>query len=623
LSEVLQYEPDLIVIATGHNEFLEDRTYGSVKNRSALSSWALERFHSLRTVTLARRLLRGPEAEGDVGDDRSLLDPEVNARLDSASGYGSYHRDDEWQRAVIEHYGQSVRAMVQTCREARVPLVLVNLGENVRDCPPFKSEHKPGLSATSLQRWRQIFDEATQLEAADPKGALEEYRKAESIDDEHALLVYRMARCFDRLGKTEQARRYYARAKDLDVCPLRMLDEMHERLKRIAGETDTRLLDAQRLLVELSPNGLPGNNCFMDHVHPTIGAHQQIARALADKLEQTSLVAGAGDWNDSRRRLALRRHFRRLGPAYLANGRRRVGWLEDWACRHRLDQEALPRDTRGHLHLGQKRLDYGEHDAAWEQFRAAMQKDPGVTADVLDHALDLFKQGRGNLAEEVLLRLHFESEAAGLRPKIELACLLLALDAGRSLEAEALYRRYRDAVEQAAESSTDWLVFMPEALDQVRAKTAKAPARPEAETAAHPIDRGTPRQQDDPPDAADPEQTVRVLDEAIRRNPDNPRLYLIRSGIHFANGNLDAALADSTKAVQLAPDSPDGYMARATVYTSQGKLEQAVAELTKAIEIEPTSPDLFRLRGNAYQRLGKSVKAEADFAAAQKLTTGG
>jgi tetratricopeptide (TPR) repeat protein len=625
LDEVLQYEPDLIIIATGHNEFLEDRTYDSIKNRSPLASWVSERLHSLRTVTLARQLC------------------------------ASYHRDDEWRSDVIEHFELSVRGMVDTCRQARVPLVLVNLGENLRDCPPFKSEHKPGLSARSLQRWQEFFDTATESEQVSPEDALQAYRKAESIDDQYALLIYRMARCFDRLGEMQQARRYYARAKDLDICPLRMLDEMHERLKRIAGDSNVPLVNAQQLLVELSPDEIPGNNCFMDHVHPAIGSHQRIARALALKLGEMSLVTGNRKWDDGQRRVTYRRHFRQLGPAYLTNGRRRVGWLEDWAHRHRLDEEIAPKDARGHLHLGQKRLDYGEYNLAWEQFRFAMEQNPGLAGDVFDYALGLFKEGRGDLAEEILLRLHYQPEAATLRPQTELAYLILALDAGRTGEAETIYNRHRDAVEQAARSSRGWLDVIPDALDQMKAKVGCGSPQPGAEPAADPFDYGVARHGDDldktaPPDVkalqldpkhidarvvssgqqADKEKAaagldvaIRLLDEAIRRDPDNSRLYLSRARFHVAKRDFDAALQDSSKAVQLAPDDAAGYNVRAVVYTIQGKLKEAVADLTKAIDIDPSDPDVFRVRGSAYQRLGEDAKAEADFAAARKLAEGG
>ncbi|MCH8830468.1 MAG: hypothetical protein IID45_12905, partial [Planctomycetes bacterium] len=52
LEEVLKYSPDAIVIACGHNEFLEDRTYKAIKSQSAARRWLSERLYSLRTVTV-------------------------------------------------------------------------------------------------------------------------------------------------------------------------------------------------------------------------------------------------------------------------------------------------------------------------------------------------------------------------------------------------------------------------------------------------------------------------------------------------------------------------------------------------------------------------------------------
>ena len=655
LEEVLQYEPDLIIIATGHNEFLEERTYGSVKNRSPLASRVLEKLHSLRTVTLARQLGGGSPAETCDGDEPSVLEAEVDARLDSASGYASYHRDEEWRSRVIEHFELSVRGMIETCRQAQVPLILVNLGENLRDCPPYKSEHKAGLSAASLQRWQAFFDGATELDGDRPEDALKEYRKAESIDGQYALLIYRMARCFDRSRKMEQARLYYARAKDLDVCPLRMLDEMHRRLKRIAGDTGVPLVDAEQLLVELSPDGIPGNNCFMDHVHPAIGSHQRIAQALTLELQEASLVGGNRKWEDRQRRLAYRRHFRRLGPAYLANGRRRVDWLDNWACRQRLASETLPKDARGHLHLGQKRLDYGQYNLAWGQFHLAMKDKPALAGEVLDHALKLLKEGRGKLAEEILLRLHYQPEAAALRPQTELAYLILALDAGRTAEAATIYSRRQEAIEQAARSSRGWLDVIPDALDRMKAGARPGSAKAPAEPAADPLDRNPvrrkvepgktdPRQaegtQSDPKNrnalavssgsqgnkqkaAAGLDTTIRLLGAAIRRDPDDAQLYLSRARLYVAKRDFDAALRDSTKAVQLTPDDPAGYNVRAVLHTIQGRPKQAVADLSKAIKIDPSDPGVLRLRGHTYRRMGEEAKAEADCAAAKKLSEDG
>ena len=177
-------------------------------------------------MNLGQQLIRGTPETDDFGD-RTDFDPQVETRLDSRSGYASYHRDDQWRSDVIDQYEQSLRKLVAKCDESGVPLILVNLGDNLRDCPPFKSEHKTDLDGESLRRWQALFDGATDLDAADPQVALVTYRKAEAIDDQYALLAFRIARCYDRLGQTQQAAEYYRKARQLDICPLRMVDEMH------------------------------------------------------------------------------------------------------------------------------------------------------------------------------------------------------------------------------------------------------------------------------------------------------------------------------------------------------------------------------------------------------------
>jgi tetratricopeptide (TPR) repeat protein len=602
LDEVLQYEPDLILIATGHNEFLEDRTYDSIKSRSAAANWALDRLCSLRTVRAARELYGDFESQTGGVDAGGSLDAEVNTRLDSLVGYASYHRDEQWRSEVIEQFERSVRGMVETCRQAGVPLVLVNLGENLRDCPPFKSEHKPGLSVQSLERFQEWFDKATRLDDGSPKEALNAYRAAESIDDQHALLSYRMARCFDRLGEMEQARRYYARAKDLDVCPLRMLDAMHERLKRIAADAGVPLFDARQLLADLSPDGIPGNDCFMDHVHPSIGMHQRIGRALAANLEEAGLVGVLRPWPDDERRAAYRRHFDELGPAYLANGGRRVQWLDNWSCRHRLDAEMVPKDARGHLRLGRQRLDFGQYDSAWEQFQLAMHDEPRLAKDVLDHALALCNEGRGNLAQEILDRLLDEPAAAELGPQIELASLVVAWDRGitRQVEGES-----PASVEGRSAEAGGHLPLGP--LPSSRTTTGSGPL-PAAG-----------RQADRQRSAGDVRQTIRELDGAIRLDPNSPQLYAARARLYLAGRDLSAALVDATKAVRLSPDSPDGYKLRAAIYTMLGRFKPAVDDLTKANRLDPGDPNVLTVRGYAYQRLGEAAKAAADFKAAGRL----
>ncbi len=395
LRETLHYQPDLVILAMGHNDFLEDRTCDSLKARSLAALWLTERTASLRTLAWLRQGLV-PHDALSRDEDTDALANEVDARLDhSRAGYASYHRDAGWHARVVRQFEESFRAMIVECRAANVPVVIVTLGSNLRDCPPFKSEHRAGLTPEQEDRWQRHFDDATVADRRnDLPAALALYREAEAIDPQHALLCYRIARCLDRLGQTATAREYYLRAKDEDICPLRMVEPIYRIQHALATETHTPLVDARAMLESSSSDALPGNDLYLDHVHPTIGGHQQIARALAAKVHELRLLPTAPDWPEEVRREVYQAHLQSLPPAYFANGRRRVDWLENWAKRHKLHDETLPRDAQDFVRHGLRQYDLGQTEQAWASFATALKSDPRASTLLAAHVRDLVSQGR-------------------------------------------------------------------------------------------------------------------------------------------------------------------------------------------------------------------------------------
>lgn len=433
--EVLDYEPDLIILATGENEFLEDRTYQRIKAQSSLRRAIEDRFFSLHTTTLLRQWLRPARQGSDEtrAATAQQLTTEVNARLDDArSGYASYHRDLEWRGQVINQFEDSMRAMIADCRRVQVPLILVTLGSNLRDCPPYKSEHKINLAPDAETRWQAAFDAGTAAEAGDPAAALAHYQAAETIDSEHALLSFRMARILDQFGRIESARQHYLRAKDQDICPLRMLDDVYELQHLIGKETATPLVDARRLLESLSPEQLPGNDLYLDHVHPTIGGNQLIARAVAARIFELRLVPEAVPLTAEQRRNIYRRQLTQLDATYFSNGRRRVEWLENWAQRQKLAAETTPKDARGFLHQGFRTFELGAAEDAWKAFLTALEMDPSVTKPIIARALQLRDEGRTEAAQQLLDQLARVVIGREVKADIEKASAVLRGDRATS-----------------------------------------------------------------------------------------------------------------------------------------------------------------------------------------------
>ena len=116
LNEVLDHQPDAIVLYTGHNEFLEDRSYADVSRLSPSRAWISRVGARLHTVRWLQR--------GLFASQRTSLPTEVDATLDHAGGLERYHRDALWRSGVEQHFDWTLRKMVDATKRAGVPLML-------------------------------------------------------------------------------------------------------------------------------------------------------------------------------------------------------------------------------------------------------------------------------------------------------------------------------------------------------------------------------------------------------------------------------------------------------------------------------------------------------------------
>ena len=334
LQEVLQYEPDLIVLYTGHNEFLEDRTYGHIKRLPAILAWPAGLLANTRTYRALRQILQTDptdrqKAPGVQQPGRPLLPDEVDAMLEHRGGMEKYGRDPKWRRDTEEHFEYNLNRMVAMADEAGVPLLLVNPVANLRDCPPFKNQHRDGLTEAERQQWEELIAQASRHHGSNSTEALRLLQEALEIDDQHAGLHYLLAKTHDAMGNAALARQEYIAAKEDDICPLRILESMNQAILNTAQKTGAPLVDVRRMYEEISQNGIPGGMYLMDHVHPSIEGHQLIADLIASQLSLMGIVEPRPDWRE-RRNAAFQNHLDSLDSLYYAQGQQRLDALRLW-----------------------------------------------------------------------------------------------------------------------------------------------------------------------------------------------------------------------------------------------------------------------------------------------------
>lgn len=338
--EVLRHQPDLVIVHCSHNEFLEDRTYRELKQTPRWLWRVHEQVSRLRLYNALRNVIgtrersqvttSGSQDGTEIQQQRPLMPSEVEALLDYRGGLEFYHRDDAWQRGVIAHYEFNLRRMTSIAKQAGVPLILLNPACNLRDSPPFKAEHRAGLTDHERQQWEELWTKARERYADQPGEALRLLREALAIDDQHAGLRYDVAKVCDSLSQFDAARAEYVRAKELDVCPLRILDPMNDLVRQVGLDTGTPIVDVRALFDRLSRNGIPGHDWFADHVHPTVAGYQRVADELADELVRQRIVHPHANWLERKQQRSAE-HLKSLPPNYFIEGQRRLRSLMLWA----------------------------------------------------------------------------------------------------------------------------------------------------------------------------------------------------------------------------------------------------------------------------------------------------
>lgn len=329
LRECLSHQPDLILLCTGHNEFLEDRTYTAVKQLPAAVAVGRDWLGGLRTFTLLRSAAARVTGRSALPAHRPMLPPEAEPILDYHGSLAAYYRDPDWQAAVVEHYEANLRAMIGLCRAAGVPMLLVLPPSNLADCPPFKSQPSDNLSAVDRARWAEQVAAAATCFQSDVAAAVTHLEAAIALDPLYAQTWYDLGKCLEALERWEEARVALTAARDLDICPLRMLSVMEERCRRVAAETGTPFLDAATLVAAACPHQLPGSPVLIDHVHPGPEGHQMLAWALLERMGAERMMA---DPHPQRAAIdaAFANHVDSLDELYFLRGRRTLKQVQGW-----------------------------------------------------------------------------------------------------------------------------------------------------------------------------------------------------------------------------------------------------------------------------------------------------
>jgi len=316
---VLAFEPDVLIVYSGHNEFFNIPALNCV-----VAAWEPVRpkwFRRTRVVALLgdmALLLRGGPPE-EPGPKRTRAERALAAQLGSPPDYEP--------GMLVPAFEARLRQMVALARPRGAAVVLSTLASNLLAMPPTKPVHRAGLGEGELGAWREHYAEGrAAAKAGRWEQAVRAFRKAARLDPDHAGLLYELGRAHHALGHYPQAAELLAKARDGDRMPMRATTPRNQAVRRVAGEPGACLADAEACLADASPHGIAGDELLCDHVHLTLRGALELARCWARTLERRGLLGPRAGWDWSRAR--AQEHYERalgLEPAYVARSHVEIG----------------------------------------------------------------------------------------------------------------------------------------------------------------------------------------------------------------------------------------------------------------------------------------------------------
>jgi len=183
---------------------------------------------------------------------------------------------------VYSNFESNLRDTVRVARDAGAHVIVSTVATNLKDCAPFASQHREGLSQADLASWSTLVQQGSGFESDHAyDDALKAYLAALQIDNQYAELEFRIGRTLWKKGDYTGARQHFQRARDLDSLRFRADSRINDINRAVASSMQgTALIDSDAIFAEQSPNGTTGSELVFEHVHMTPNGNYLLARAM-------------------------------------------------------------------------------------------------------------------------------------------------------------------------------------------------------------------------------------------------------------------------------------------------------------------------------------------------------
>lgn len=302
--EILQFQPDLVLIYMGHNEFYGPDGVGAtwLEKKFPLFLSLKYQLREIRFYHILRNWLAGLGAEKQSTEEKNLM-------LEVSRG-SFVELDSDNSRRIFRQFKKNLSDMADVFVTQGIPLIISEVASNLL-FPPFAYpeyiENQPLKEKIELVKKKFQQNQYTL--------ALEDLWPLFQKDSSNAIVHFWLGKCFLSLGELEKARYHLGKARDYDLLKFRAPAHINQIIAEVCQEKNIPFVPAEKYISEMSPTGISGNELFWEHLHFRDKGYYAIADFFLQEILARKLLSEPYDEQFFQRRLPMDYH--QLGICWL------------------------------------------------------------------------------------------------------------------------------------------------------------------------------------------------------------------------------------------------------------------------------------------------------------------
>ncbi len=288
--QLLNYEPDAVLIYTGHNEY-----YGALGVASTDKLGGNQ--FLVKTVIRVRQLKLGQLLTNIIAKLSNVFaakkSPGGKTRMELMVGDQQIAFQSHLYQKGIAQFRNNMDETLRLLNSKNIPVFISNLVSNEKNLPPFINIDPDSLQVPDFQKNYHAAIQA--LQTGDSITASSSFTRANQAYSLHASCNFYLGRLALAKQAGKNASAYLSKAKDLDALRFRAPTAINDVIRELCSRyTNTHLVDSKSLFEDNSAGKIIGDELMMEHVHPNLMGYALLSEGFYTALRKENLPAGTG-----------------------------------------------------------------------------------------------------------------------------------------------------------------------------------------------------------------------------------------------------------------------------------------------------------------------------------------